>query len=90
MTITEAGRLISKLPYGLQKIVKNSFDQRLSMTAGGTFQLDIVKFDKLMQQHNPDYNRDKCTYKDQKEVSCEMAVELIYGKESVDIINKLM
>ena len=62
----------------------------LVMLASKKLSIDVIKLDKMIQQRNPDYNSDKCMYKDQKDVSMSKAVTLIYGERATEIIRELI
>jgi len=57
-----------------------------SSLATGKFKLDIVKLDTMI----PGYNGEKCTFEGKPGYSMNMAIQEKYGKEAVEIINKLI
>lgn len=60
------------------------------LLASKKLSIDVVKLDKIIQQRNPDYNSDKCTYKDKKDISMSGVVILIYGERAAEIIRELI
>jgi hypothetical protein len=52
--------------------------------------IDIIKLDHELERHDREYNSDKCTYKDQQNVSMGLYIELKYGKEASDFIRSNM
>lgn len=62
----------------------------LISVASKKISIDLIKLDKLVSNCNPDYDSDKCTYKDKTDVSCSDAIRLIYGDRAVELIEILI
>jgi hypothetical protein len=79
----------------LNKIFRRYFnfnapiDMLLTMAHGPNGAIiDIIKLDDELSRRDPEYNSDECTYKDLKDVSPFMYIELKYGKEAKKFIEQ--
>ena len=61
----------------------------LISAATNKIRLDILKLDDILNR-DPDYDGEKCTYKDKTDVSMSMYVELKYGEEAMQLIKDLL
>lgn len=52
--------------------------------------IDVLKLDKMLSNHDYDYNPDKCTYKDQNNVSQSAYIILKYGKDAEKFVKDNM
>jgi len=50
--------------------------------------IDIVKLDKELDNRDPDYDGDKCKYKDQENVSLRDYIKIKYGEEAMKFVEQ--
>ena len=48
--------------------------------------IDVIKLDEKLGQNDHEYDPDKCTYKDQKDISMGEYIILKYGQEAADLV----
>jgi hypothetical protein len=52
--------------------------------------IDIIKLDTVLSHHDPDYDPDACTYRNEKDISMSDYIQLKYGKEALTFIKNNM
>jgi tRNA A22 N-methylase len=62
----------------------------LLVAASGSLKIDVIKLDKMVQDLNPDYDSDNCTYKGVGGYSLSKIIGEVYGEELEGIINKYL
>lgn len=60
------------------------------MAYHGDCMLDIIKLDSIIAKLNPAYNPSTTSYKNIQGVSIKKAIELIYGKAGLDLVELLL
>lgn len=88
MKVHEAVKIMKDLPKELQRAVWDNKDPQL-MAITAEFELDVIKLDDFFN-NDPEYNGKECTYKGKKNVSMKKYIQLKYGKEASEIIDKLL
>jgi hypothetical protein len=56
----------------------------------GKLHIDVLKVDKLMDQYNPEYDHNECTFNGDNNISMQEAMKRIYGEEAVEYFNSLL
>jgi hypothetical protein len=52
--------------------------------------LDIVKFDEWLSEKDPEYDREKCTWKGEEHISLEGYIKLKFGAQAVKLVEDLI
>jgi hypothetical protein len=63
---------------------------RVLLLCGRTWIIDVIEFDRKLEQYTPGYDKDECTYQGKPDYSCNMVVEEVYGKEAVEIVKQMI
>jgi len=82
---------------GLEHSFKATFNEPLAkfcdrqlLLATRKFQFDVFAFDEWLERKHPEYNSDKCTLGDKKNVSTYEAIRILYGEDAVTMIRQLV
>jgi len=86
MTIHELNKVFRK-HFGFNAPI----DMMMTQLKGPRFAvIDTVKLDEEFGRRDPDYDPEKCTYKDKKDISISEYIFLKYGQKAHDFIKNQM
>lgn len=82
----------------IQNIIPNNFNEKFfeclkcdyTLSCFGMFLFDIVETENKLAAIDSEYDQFSCTYKNQKNVSLKMYIQMKYGNEYAIIIDRLI